>query len=112
MSNLENDLQVQYLVRVFITEEDTYQGQKLYKYILQWCYENGIRGGTVFRGIAGFGKHKVLRKPSLLPKSNLPIVVEIMDSPQVVEEKLIPFLKEVIKEGTITLEKVYVLKRN
>jgi PII-like signaling protein len=39
-------------------------------------------------------------------------VVEIMDSPQVVEEKLIPFLKEVVKEGTITLEKVYVLNRN
>ena len=100
------------LVRVFIAEEDKYEGQPLYKYILQWCMERGIRGATVFRGIAGYGRHKELRKPFLFPKNNLPIVVEIIDEPQKVEKILLPFLKEVVKEGLITTETVYVLLKN
>jgi PII-like signaling protein len=98
------------LVRVFIAEEDTYKGEPLYKYILEWCMENGIAGATVFKAFAGYGKHKKLRKHSLLPKKNLPIVVEIIDEPQKVEEKLIPFLKSVVKEGLITTETVYILE--
>lgn len=98
------------LVRVFIAEEDTFEGKPLYKYILEWCMENGIAGATAFRGVAGYGSHKKLRKHSLLPKKDLPIVVEIIDEPQKVEEKLIPFLKGVVKEGLITLETVYILR--
>ena len=97
------------MVRVFITEEDRYGETPLYKYILEWCKENGIAGATVFKAFAGYGKHKVVRKPSLIPKRNLPLVVEIIDEPQKVEEILIPFLEEVVKEGLITLETVYVL---
>lgn len=98
------------LVRVFIAEEDTYGGKPLYKYILQWCMENGIAGATVFRGIAGYGRHRRLRKHSLLPKRDLPLVVEVIDTPEKVEKKLLPFLKEVVKEGLITLETVYILR--
>jgi PII-like signaling protein len=97
------------LVRVFIAEEDTYKGKPLYKYILQWCMENDIAGATVFKAFAGYGKHKKLRKHSLLPKKDLPIVVEIIDNPEKVEEKLLPFLKEVVREGLITSETVYIL---
>ena len=97
------------LVRVFIAEEDSFEGEPLYKYILEWCKENGIAGATVFKAFAGYGRHRTIRRPSLIPKKNLPIVVEIIDEPQRVEEKLIPFLKEVVKEGLITLETVYVL---
>jgi len=97
------------LVRVFIAEEDTYEGKPLYKHILEWCLENGIAGATVFKAFAGYGKHKQLRKHSLFPKKDLPIVVEIIDEPQKVEEKLLPFLKGVVKEGLITTETVYIL---
>ena len=106
----EENLKEACLVRVFIAEEDTYKGEPLYKYILRWCLDNGIAGATVFRGIAGFGRHRKLRKHSLLPKKDLPVVIEIIDEPEKVEQKLLPFLKEVVKEGLITLEKVYVLK--
>jgi len=104
------DLKTCKLVRVFISEEDSVDGKPLYKYILEWCVENGIAGATVFKAFAGYGRHRVIRKPSLLPKKNLPLVVEIIDEPQKVEEKLLPFLKEIVKEGLITLETVYVLK--
>lgn len=106
----EKNLTTAKLVRIFIAEEDTYEGEPLYKHILEWCLKNGIAGATVFKSMAGFGKHKKLRRHSLLPKKDLPIVVEIIDNPQKVEEELIPFLKEVVKEGLITLETVYVLR--
>ena len=96
-------------VRVFIAEEDTFEGEPLYKYILNWCKENNIAGATVFKAFAGYGRHKTVRKPSLLPKRNLPLVVEIIDEPEKVDKELIPFLKGVVKEGLITLETVYVL---
>ncbi len=106
----EKNLHTAKLVRVFIAEEDTFKGEALYKYILEWCLKNGIAGATVFKGMAGFGKHRRLRKHSLLPKKDLPIVIEIIDNPQKVEKELIPFLKEVVKEGLITVETVYVLR--
>jgi hypothetical protein len=39
----------------------------------------------------------------------LPIVVEIVDTPDMIE-KIIPFLDENVKEGMITIENVNVIK--
>ena len=98
------------LVRVFIGEEDKApNGEPLFRYIVEWCLENGIAGATVFLGIMGYGMHKKLRKSGLLPSKKLPVVVEIVDESQKVEGKLLPFLKEVVKEGLVTVEKVFVL---
>ena len=105
----EKNLTAAKLIRVFIAEEDTYNGEPLYKYILEWCLRNDIAGATVFKGMAGFGKHKKLRRHTLLPKKDLPLVVEIVDNPEKVESILIPFLKEVVKEGLITVETVYLV---
>jgi len=108
---MENvNLRTAKLVRVLIAEDDTLDGEPLYKKILEWCINNGIAGATVFRGMAGFGRHKKLRMHTLLPKKDLPVVIEIIEDPAKVEKKLLPFLKEVVKEGLLTLETVYVLK--
>jgi len=104
------DLKERKLVRVFIGEEDRAEnGEPLFKYIVEWCYENGIAGATVFRGVMGFGKHRKIRKAGILPVKQHPLVVEIIDEDRKVEEILIPFLKSAVKEGLITVEKVYVL---
>jgi PII-like signaling protein len=104
------DLQERKLVRVFIGEEDKAEnGEPLFKFIVEWCFENGIAGATVFQGVMGFGKHRKIRKAGILPIKKLPMVVEIIDEPEKVENVLIPFLKKVVKEGLITVEKVYVL---
>ena len=104
------NLKVAKLVRVFIAEEDTFKEIPLYKFILEWCMNNKISGATVFRGIAGYGHHKKLRQHFLFPKKDLPIIVEIIEEPHKVEKVLLPFLKEVVKEGLITIETVYIVK--
>jgi len=104
------NLEPRKLVRVFIGEEDKApSGEPLFRYIVQWCLDNGIAGATVFLGVMGYGRHRKIRKSGLLPLKKLPIVIEIIDTEQNVNEKLLPFLKEVVKEGLITVEKVYVL---
>ena len=106
----QENLKAAKLVRIFIAEEDTFEDKPLYKFILEWCMNNTILGATVFRGIAGYGHHKKLRHHSLLPKKDLPIVIEIIEDPYKVEEILLPFLKKVVKEGLITVETVYIVK--
>jgi uncharacterized protein len=45
------------LLRIFIGESDRYEGKSLYIHILEMLKSEGIAEATVFRGIAGFGKH-------------------------------------------------------
>jgi len=104
------DLVPKILVRVFIGEEDRAEdGTPLFKFLVEWCLENGIAGATVFRGVLGYGRHKKLRKAGLLSSEKPPVVVEIVDDPEKVEKILLPFLKKAVKEGLITTEKVYAL---
>lgn len=98
----------QVLLRIFTDEDAKREGMPLYKFVLEKAKERGLSGATVFRGIAGFGRSKKLREPSLLSfKSHLPVVIEIIDQ----EEKIRAFLEEMKNEcGCIyTLEEVEVV---
>ncbi len=100
------------LVRIFFGEDDRWEGKPLYKHITEFCRERGVAGVTVFRGILGYGKSSVIHEAKLFKlSSDLPIVVEIIDS----EEKLsaiLPELKNFVKNGIVTLERVKVLRYN
>ncbi len=98
----------QVLLRIFTDEDAKREGMPLHKFILEKAKEEGLSGATVFRGIAGYGRSKRLREPSLLSfKSHLPVVVEIIDK----EEKIRAFLESIKDEcGCIyTLEEVEVV---
>ena len=45
------------LLRIFIGENDKYQRQPLYEWIVRRAREFGLAGATVFRGLAGYGAH-------------------------------------------------------
>ncbi|HTU19152.1 MAG TPA: DUF190 domain-containing protein [Gemmataceae bacterium] len=98
------------LVRVFIGESDTWQGQPLYRAIVLKARELGLAGATVLKGPMGFGANSLLHTTKLLELStDLPIVVEIVDSAEKVQT-LLPFLDEAVTEGLITIEEVRILK--
>lgn len=87
------------VLRVFVGETDKYQGVPLYEWILRKAKEIGLVGGTALRGIAGFGAHSQIHSSKILDiSSNLPIIVEIVDTPERIDE-LLPHLEEAIKEG-------------
>lgn len=98
------------LLRVFIGESDTWHGEPLYRAIVLRARELGLAGATVLRGPMGFGANSCVHTAKILELStDLPIVVEIIDTAEKME-RLLPFLDESVAEGLITTETVRVLR--
>ena len=96
------------LLRIFIGESDHHEGKPLYEWIIARARESGMAGATVLRGIEGFGAHSRLHTAKILRLSqDLPIIIEIVDTPENIE-KFIPVIDKVIEEGLVTTEPVHV----
>lgn len=75
------------LLRIFIGERDTYRGQSLYEYLVHYLKRNHFAGVTVLRGIEGFGHASKIHTANLLElSSDLPIVVEVVDTQEKIDE--------------------------
>ena len=98
------------LLRIFIGESDRYHGKPLYEAIVHKAKELELAGATVLRGISGFGARSKLQTTKFLRlSSDLPLIIEIVDSEEYIN-RLLPFLDEAVADGLITLEKVQVIK--
>ena len=98
------------LLRIYIGETDRWHGQPLYMAILLKAREMGLAGGTVFRGIAGYGANSVIHTANILRLSeDLPVVIEIVDADAKIQAFL-PVLDEMVKEGLIVMREVEVVK--
>ena len=96
------------LLRIFIGESDKYEGQTLYEWIVRKARDRGMAGATVLRGLEGFGAHSRLHTAKILRlSSDLPIVVEIVDTENKIESFL-PLIDDAIGEGLATVERVEV----
>lgn len=96
------------LLRVFLGESDKHEGLPLYEWVVRKARERGLAGATVLRGLEGFGAHSRLHTAKILRlSSDLPIVVEIVDTEEKIEGFL-PLIDEAISEGLATVEKVEV----
>ena len=94
------------LIRIYVGESDRHGHHPLYEAIVLKAREAGLAGATVLRGVMGFGKNSVLHTAKILRLSeDLPMVVEIVDSPEKVEQFL-PLLNEMMLDGLVTIEKV------
>ena len=97
------------LLRIFIGESDHWKGAPLYEAIVRMAREKGLRGATVLRGLEGYGAHSRIHTAKILRLSeDLPIIVEIVDTTEKIEE-ILPELDDMVGEGMITLEKVKVI---
>jgi PII-like signaling protein len=96
------------LLRIFIGESDQHEGVPLYEWIVRQAREHGLAGATVLRGLEGYGAHSRLHTAKILRlSSDLPVVIEIIDT----EEKIETFLSLVdgaVGEGLATVERVEV----
>jgi PII-like signaling protein len=96
------------LLRIFIGESDRHEGRPLYEWIVLKAREQGLAGATVLRGLEGFGASSRLHTAKILRlSSDLPIVVEIVDTEAKIEAFL-PLIDEGVGDGLATVEKVEV----
>ena len=87
------------LLRMFIGENDRHEGMPLFEWIVRQAREQGLAGATVLRGLH---TAKILRL-----SSDLPIVIEIVDTADKIEAFL-PLIDNVVHDGLATIEKVEV----
>jgi len=94
------------LLRIFIGESDRHEDMPLYEWIVRKARESGLAGATVLRGLEGFGAHSRLHTAKILDlSSDLPIVVEIVDTIEKIEAFL-PLLDAAVTDGMATIENV------
>lgn len=75
------------LLRVYMGEHDKYKGLSMYEYILKRCYELGIAGATVIKGCIGYGRKRHIHRDDFFNLSgDLPIIIEIIDSKEKIQE--------------------------
>jgi PII-like signaling protein len=94
------------LLRIYIGQSDTYEGIPLYEWIVKKAHEKGLAGATVVRGLEGFANRGRVHTAKIMRlSSNLPVIVEIVDTPQKIEDFL-PLVDEAIQNGMITVENI------
>lgn len=102
------------LLRIFIGELDKSHGKPLYEALVFAAKKQGIAGATVFRGILSYGASSRIHTAKLLDLSfDLPIVVEIVDRSEKIEQFLETancLIEEAACGALITIEKAEVIR--
>jgi PII-like signaling protein len=98
------------LMRVYVGEDDRWNGKPLYKALVEAMRANDLAGATVYRGILGYGAHRRVHRDKPLHLSrDCSIMLSVVDT----EEKLrgfLPTLERMVEEGLIVLSDVDVIK--
>jgi hypothetical protein len=93
------------LLRIFTGDKHRYHHRPLFEAIVLKARDLKLAGATVLHGTLGFGKSSRLHQANPLRlSSDLPVVIEIVDSSEKVNAFL-PILEEMMPSGLITMEK-------
>jgi uncharacterized protein len=63
-------------LRLYLHEGQRHQGRPAWEWLLEQANEIGIRGGSAFRAMAGFGRHHKLREAKLFELAGV-LAVEV-----------------------------------
>jgi len=70
-----------YFLRFYVHENHRYRGRLVWEWLLEQANKIGIRGGSAFRAMAGFGRHHVLHESHFFELAGtLTVEVEFMVS--------------------------------
>ena len=98
------------LMRIYIGENDKWNGKPLHKALIESMRSNDIAGVTVYQGILGYGANRRIHKEGTLHLSHdRPIMLSVVDT----EEKLrayFPVLDSMVQQGLVVLSDVEVIK--
>ena len=96
-------------IRIYIGEDDKFEGRPLAEAIVHEARAMGLAGATVYRGLMGFGANSLIHTSKILRLSeDLPVVVEIVEHPDRLKP-LLDRLDEMVREGMVTREPVNVI---
>lgn len=96
------------MMRIYIGENDKWNGKPLYDEIVKGLRAHDIAGVTVYRGILGYGANRRIHKDERFSHDR-PILISTVDT----EEKLKSFaaiLDQMVQQGLVVLSDVDVIK--
>ncbi len=97
------------LVSVYINEGDEWKHRPLHLEILEMLFREGMSGGTVVHGVAGFtGAHGVHSTSLVDAGGKLPLVVQFVDKTENIE-RILPTLRQMSPHRLITIQQVEVV---
>lgn len=80
-------------------------GQEVYVEILCKAHAMEIAGGTILRGIGGYGPTSLHQKYFQLQTEGHPLVIEFIDSEEKID-RFLPVAAAILDSGAMTVEKV------
>ncbi len=107
---MEQYLGAKKILRIYIDNEDKYNGKPLWEELLKKAKTFGLAGATVFKGVAGIGVHSKIKTFSVFVLSQeLPIIIEMIDS----HDKIMSFIDaidDIVEEGLVTITDTQVIR--
>jgi len=97
-------------LRIYLSESDRLDGEPAMQAVLDLCREAGLTGVSVIRGIEGMGLHGVHTSNLLSLSSDLPLIIEAIDS-QTKIEHAIGMLKPLIGNRLLATWPVSVMRK-
>jgi PII-like signaling protein len=98
------------LMRIFVGENDKWNGKPLHKALMESMRANDIAGVTVYQGILGYGAKRRIHQDSALHLSHdRPMMLSVVDT----EERLrafLPVLDDMMHQGLVVFSDVDVIK--
>ena len=98
------------LIRIYLDNTDSYEGEPLWQKLLQRAKESGLAGATVLKAVAGMGINTQVHNSNIwVLAQKLPLIIEIIDD----EDKIMKFIddsEKMIGEGMVTMTDVDVLR--
>ncbi len=97
------------MLLVFMDEEDKHEHMPLYEAILRQLRKDEIVGGTVVRGIMGFGaEDRIYGSGTLGIGEHRPIVAIVVEEEEKIRSVL-PKIQSMVKEGLVVVVDAFVL---
>lgn len=98
------------MLRIYIGEDDRWEGEPLHEAIVKKLRMIDIAGATVYRGLMGYGAQQRVHKSGFLNlSSDLPIMITVVDTEEKIR-RVLPVLDEMVDEGLIALSDVEIIK--
>lgn len=95
---------------IYLDEKDKFQHKPVYEAVLDILHQRQIAGASIFRGIGGFGANGVVHSAKILElSSDLPIMIEAVDSEEIIDQVL-PDICKVVEKGLVTVSDAMVIK--
>src|SRR5437588_1932585 len=98
------------MLRIYIGEDDRWEGEPLHEAIVKKLRMIDIAGATVYRGLMGYGAQQRMHRSGFLHlSSDLPIMISVVDTEEKIR-RVLPVLDEMVDEGLIALSDVEIIK--